>query len=243
MNWNPDRAENYDNLQWVNDSNQINTIISIINSHNNTRILEVGCGTGQLTKNIASSCLYSVFDAIDQSTEMLVLAKNKPLSSVNLHHCRIEDFEPGYKYDTIVTRNVLHHVDNISVALRQCSSLLNDSGKLIVVEGIPAADGLDIFKNALLIKESRHILTIGDWIDELERVDFRWQHIYRGIFEKLSLNNILDNDGTLNEEKKHQIIKLYTDASDEVRQAYRVQEIANDIICDFAYVIIQGIKK
>ncbi len=242
--WNDQRAGTYDNLKWIKDNSQVNKIIDLSNIQTNEKILEVGCGTGILTEAIASqtSSIYSSFDALDQSKAMLDKALIKNIENVHFIHSSIELFEPTYKYDVIIMRGVLHHVKNIERVLKKCHSILNNNGRVIIAEGIPTADGYTIFHDALLIKEKRHVLSIGEWIDVTEKAGFKYQNIYRGLFENCSLNNILNNDGTLTNTKKSNIIQKYIKATSVEKKSYNIKYIEDDIICDFAYVIIQGIK-
>ena len=243
-NWNPKRAENYNKLEWINDTNQLDVIADIINSRKPTFLLEVGCGTGQLTEYIKNNCHPLVFTAIDPSIEMLEQAKQRNLENVNFQLIKIEDLESFHGFDLIVMRNVLHHIEDMGIALEKCKSLLRKhDGCIVIIEGIPAANGYQLFHDALTIKEDRHIFSIGELSNIIEIAGFRQQKIFRSVFKDLSLANILDNDGTLSNDKKEQIYELYQSAFLEEIKAYNIRSVNNDFICDFAWVAIQGIEE
>jgi ubiquinone/menaquinone biosynthesis C-methylase UbiE len=81
-------------------------------------ILDMGCGTGDITFRVGRAFPDSVIDAIDGSAAMLDYAKEGLKKSPELEgrvhfiHGMIQEFAPGKSYDLIVSNSLLHHLSD-----------------------------------------------------------------------------------------------------------------------------------
>lgn len=79
-------------------------------------VLDLGCGTGDITFRVARSFPEAVVDAVDGSEAMLYHAREglgkmpEFGERIRFIHCKLEDFEPGKSYDLIVSNSLLHHI-------------------------------------------------------------------------------------------------------------------------------------
>ena len=87
-----------------------------------TRVLEVGCGEGELALALARAG-HSV-TAIDQR------APEGPI----FRRTRIEEFSDLSRFDHVVASLSLHHVEDLRVAVGNIANLLAPGGSLVVVE-------------------------------------------------------------------------------------------------------------
>lgn len=106
-------------------------IISILKKYDLTNVLDVGCGTGELTKEVSKVAKH--IDAIDISNESLKLAKDFCLSDVNISfiNSSIELFESNSKYSLIYSNMVLMDLENFKTAINSIYSLLEHQGVFV----------------------------------------------------------------------------------------------------------------
>ena len=97
-------------------------------------VLEVGCGTGQLTAALVARGL-SVH-AIDPAPNMLRLAAR--LENATFEQARFEDFEPATSYDAVLSASAFHWVDP-TVSWDRAAAALKPGGKLGLIQYVGVA--------------------------------------------------------------------------------------------------------
>ncbi|MCK4326670.1 class I SAM-dependent methyltransferase, partial [bacterium] len=123
--------------------NYNNWIFSNIKPYIGQRILEVGCGIGNMTQffidrekvisiDISDECLDIIKDRFSQETNFQAL--NYDVSSDKVLELN------RHRIDTIICINVLEHIRDDSKALRNMYQILNNKGKLILL--VPAFERL-----------------------------------------------------------------------------------------------------
>ena len=105
----------------------------------NAKILEVGCGPGNIARYISSQNPGFRIEGIDVAPNMIQLAKeNNPTAGFKVMDCRKTD-QLQSKYDAIICGFCLPYLDKneVSKFLIKCSLLLNKNGLLYisVIEG------------------------------------------------------------------------------------------------------------
>lgn len=91
------------------------------------RVLEVGCGKGELARALARAGHYVI--AIDPRAP-----EQAPEGGPVFRRARIEElFEPG-PFDHVVANMSLHHVEDLRMAVGKIADLLRAEGTLVVVE-------------------------------------------------------------------------------------------------------------
>jgi len=99
------------------------------------KILDAGCGTGNLLKKISQISFNSKFVGIDSSEEMLNRAKKKFFTnpSVALRHADLDkelEFLDG-SFDSIVSSNALYALKDPKKIISEFHRLLKPQGKLV----------------------------------------------------------------------------------------------------------------
>ncbi len=76
-------------------------------------VLDIGCGTGNITKAVLKKYPGASVTCIDLSANMIAMAKAKlkKYKSIGYNVCDIRDFKFTQKYDTVVSSLVMHHVE------------------------------------------------------------------------------------------------------------------------------------
>jgi 2-polyprenyl-3-methyl-5-hydroxy-6-metoxy-1,4-benzoquinol methylase len=97
------------------------------------KVLELGCGTGIFTEEIAKSG--ASITAIDISEEFLSIARKKvPLKYVTFKNTSAEDMDfDDDTFDAVYGSSVLHHL-HINTALKEIRRVLKPGGRLVFTE-------------------------------------------------------------------------------------------------------------
>jgi SAM-dependent methyltransferase len=130
------------------------------------RVLELGCGTGYFTREMARSGADIV--AIDISPELLEIARAN-CSAPNVRYEIQNAYELSYPdavFDSVVGSSVLHHVE-VEEALRKIYRVLKPGGTIYFTEPNMLNPQIAIQKNVPWIKRK-----LGDSPDET--AFFRW---------------------------------------------------------------------
>jgi ubiquinone/menaquinone biosynthesis C-methylase UbiE len=130
------------------------------------RVLELGCGTGYFTRELARSEAKIV--AVDLSPELLEIAKAHS-STPNVHYeiqnaCALRCADAVF--DSVVGSSVLHHLD-IKKALPEIYRVLKQDGRIYFTEPNMLNPQIAIQKNVPWVKRK-----LGDSPDE--KAFFRW---------------------------------------------------------------------
>ena len=100
----------------------------------NLQILEIGCGTGGLTKNLVE---YGNVTAFDISSDAVEYCKNAGLKNVFVMD--IKDFDPKdykRKFDLVLALDVLEHIQDDIDAMKKIKQVLKKDGLFFV--NVPA---------------------------------------------------------------------------------------------------------
>lgn len=116
-----------------------NFIKAILRNSNITdkTILEIGCGSGRITKDLAKYVKSII--AIDPDSNSLKIAKNNlDFNNITFIKGLGENlsFLKDKKFDIIIYSLSLHHIPykNMLLSLKQACNLLNDNGEIIIIE-------------------------------------------------------------------------------------------------------------
>lgn len=105
-------------------------IISHLDKNKPYSILDFGCGTGLLCKNLHENLPNAKIEGIDISGQMIEKAKTN-CPNCNFYVGDILSFNLP-KYDIVVSKDVFNHVEDIHKTVTRLDELLTDLGKLII---------------------------------------------------------------------------------------------------------------
>jgi 2-polyprenyl-3-methyl-5-hydroxy-6-metoxy-1,4-benzoquinol methylase len=156
--------------------------VKMLSSHlkSGMTVLELGCGTGSFTQELARSGADVI--AIDVSQELLEIAKvNSSAPNVRYEIQNAYDLRyPDAIFDSVVGSSVLHHLE-IEDALCQVHRVLKPGGAIYFTEPNMLNPQIAIQKNIPWIKKR-----LGDSPDET--AFFRWP--LRRLLEKTGYRNV-----------------------------------------------------
>lgn len=101
-----------------------------------SRVLDVGCGNGEVTQYLADKNQTCKFIGVDASSERIKEAHKNP-SVYDFINCNIDKLDSVFgnrAFDCVFTRFCLQHLPDPKLALQKYWCLLVDDGRLIVVE-------------------------------------------------------------------------------------------------------------
>lgn len=125
-------------------------------------VLEIGCGTGQLTRQLAGRGLD--LTAIDVGPAMVDMARRTVAEpAVRFHVTAFEDFRDGKAFDLVVSATAFHWVDPVTGLVR-AARLLRPGGWLALLStGERYAEPLRSQLRDLWTRYSRRA---GEWADQ-----------------------------------------------------------------------------
>jgi len=101
----------------------------------NYRVLEIGCGTGQLLKTLQANCSGGQVFGLDLFWEGLAFARQRSTASLIQGRAETMPFNEG-QFDLIGMFDVLEHLENDEAILHSVERMLKPGGKLILT--VPA---------------------------------------------------------------------------------------------------------
>ena len=155
-------------------------LIQLLNPQKNERILDLGCGSGQLTFEISQLCREII--GIDQSPEMIADARSN-YKNIEFQVADASDMKFKEKFDAIFSNAVLHWVTNYEDLIKCVYDSLKSNGRIVFEFG--GQGNIEIILNQLrksllkkgYKKQSQLFLwyfpSIGQYTTELEKRGFR----------------------------------------------------------------------
>jgi len=104
---------------------------------NNNKILDCGCGTGELLLNLKDKAVLNGKNlfGIDFSENMLKEARKKLGKNVTLKKADAHDLPfPDNYFDFVISTEAFHHYYNQSIVLREMKRVVKKKGKVLIVD-------------------------------------------------------------------------------------------------------------
>ncbi|MCZ3365230.1 MULTISPECIES: class I SAM-dependent methyltransferase [Methanobacterium] len=129
------QAENYDAGYYGKHANALyNTVLQKLNQFSFNKLLDVGCGTGNLLSLISSKYEVQIV-GIDLSPEMLNIARNKLDETADLRLCDSESLPfNDNSFDMVICTDSFHHYPNPANVLAEVKRVLKAGGNFIITD-------------------------------------------------------------------------------------------------------------
>ena len=142
MTWNPEQYLKFESERFA----PFEDLIRLVDRRSDADVIDLGCGTGELTLRLAGSLPGSRVLGIDNSEEMLQKAQrhivdSKPLTGgawVEFKHCSIEELfyndlpKLVYKWDLIFSNAAIHWVSDHDKLFKCFRDQLKPQGQLAI---------------------------------------------------------------------------------------------------------------
>lgn len=128
----------YMKLWWFGRDNKFkNKILSFVNIKTTHSVLDVGCGTGALTRIVAKKARYVV--GVDAATAMVEVAKRKTKNLSNLEFKQAIAEELPFdtdSFDIVLSTMTLHHLPTCdkTKAIKEMHRVLKPRGQFLLVD-------------------------------------------------------------------------------------------------------------
>jgi ubiquinone/menaquinone biosynthesis C-methylase UbiE len=236
------RAASYNNLEWTNKNDLLQTIVHLVGNVNHKTVLDVGIGTGKVTEALQNAYPNGSFYGIDVNENMCSHVR-KDLN-VKLTIGSVEDMScfSDCFFDIAVARMVFHHVERTHKASKEIFRILKPAGKLIICEGVPPTQRcVDFYTEVFRHKEERKVLTHDDITQMFIKTKFKNITTQTCVLENISLNNWLQNGNT--PIRDQEIIKhLHANAPQKIKSDYEMRSRGSDIFMTWKFVVVCGQK-
>jgi len=102
-------------------------------SLNKLKILDIGCGGGLLCEPLSDlGANMTGIDASKNNIEVAKLHSNEMNLKIKYIHCAPENLNFSNEYDVILNMEVVEHVSNINLFIKNCSKLIKKNGIMFV---------------------------------------------------------------------------------------------------------------
>lgn len=126
MTWDPEcyRKFQKERLEPLND------LLKLIVIKAGMNVVDLGCGTGEITNKVADRLPGSAVLGIDSSPEMLSRAKRLERPGLSFKLCSIED--TSGKWDLIFSNAAIHWIENHEALIPRLFSQLESGGQILI---------------------------------------------------------------------------------------------------------------
>lgn len=109
-------------------------ILPLLEENKELKILDIGCGTGQLINEISELYNDVNYLGIDVAENMIEIArKSNKNKNIKFKNSSIESFESNEKYDIIICTHAFPYFPNKQEMIKKMAGLCNEKGQVIIV--------------------------------------------------------------------------------------------------------------
>jgi trans-aconitate 2-methyltransferase len=157
-------------------------LLSLIEARPQMRVVDLGCGTGELTRELHETLGAGETVGIDDSEAMLLKARRLGGEMLHFEKGSIEDFVTDRPYDLIFSNAAFHWIANHEQLLARLTSFLSSRGQLAVQ--MPANDdhlshsvAAEVASEFGLEPRPDYVLPVQRYAELLHRLGYARQHV------------------------------------------------------------------
>jgi len=108
-------------------------IIPLLKANSSLKILDIGCGTGQLISEVNREIKVGNYLGIDAARNMIAIAEAGNESNLRFQCCPIENFAAEDKYDIVICTHSFPYFPDKDQVLEKIGRMCNKNAVLIIV--------------------------------------------------------------------------------------------------------------
>jgi ubiquinone/menaquinone biosynthesis C-methylase UbiE len=237
-----DRSKSYDRLDWTSRDELLDAIVQTAEVAEGAKVLDIGTGTGKVLIALKKQYPKAEYHGIDISRGML-----ERIDADYDFNLSIRDMEDlwGFQdnsFDLVTARMVFHHGKNLERAMSEVKRVLRPGGSFVLCEGNPPDRyAVTFYEEMFRFKEERLTLLLDDLVNLFIRQGFRNITSRSIVLKEMSLNNWLENSG-LPFRNVDIIRKMHYECDVSIQSAYNMKFRDNDILMDWKFSVVSGVK-
>lgn len=165
-------------------------LLSLLERRPRMRVVDLGCGTGELTRALHESLGAEETVGIDSSETMLLKSGLFGNEALRFEKGEIEGFVTDRPYDLVFSNAALHWVADHDSLLRRLTGFLGRDGQIAIQ--MPANDdhashqiAASLAREAGILPRPDHLLPIEGYATLLHHLGFRRQHVRLQVYGHL----------------------------------------------------------
>ena len=236
MDWHK-RSNNYDKTHWVTNNDLLKNFFKYLDKNRTyIKVLEIGMGTGVVSKYFIKTYNYKKFYGLDNSLDMLNKIDNENIEKIHAS-CNKLDFEDNF-FDLIIIRNVFHYLnkEDKEKTIKEIKRTLKNEGIFIFSQVVPFDKSISAEYDRL-INRNIHYNTK----DELINLIGSELNIYNNYPIILKQNSIKNWASNTNQDVE-KVLEKHKNLSKPFKEFISYNEINDDILVDIKHFIIYSKK-
>jgi len=200
---------------------------------NNSKVIDIGCGTGELIRNIAKNKT-GKFIGVDLSESMIDIAKSNTPNIQNIQFDAMSSLDlkiENNEFDFALMRGALHHFSNPQKAIGEAFRILKKNGQLHILDILSYEDSeIDIFfnkTNVLRQPANFQFYPKSKLVEFCKNAGFNQIELFEHIIT-MDLDKWLN---TYNETEK--VRNLFLNSSEKIKKAFNLREENRIFLIDF----------
>lgn len=165
-------------------------LVALIEPRANMRVVDLGCGTGEPTRDLHNALQAAETIGIDDSESMLRKAAQFQNDAVRFEQQSIEAFSAQEPFDLVFSNAALHWVPEHEALITRLSRFLKPGGQLAIQ--MPANDthashriAAEVAVEFGLEPRPDHVLCVEQYAEMLQRLGYVRQHVRLQVYGHL----------------------------------------------------------
>lgn len=160
MTWNPDQYHKFKQQRFA----PFEDLVQLIKVKEGLSVIDLGCGTGELTRKLADLLPGSTVVGVDSSDEMLARAREQVRPGLRFEKGLIEAVDG--QWDVVFSHAAIHWVEGHHALIPRLISLVNPGGQLVVQ--LPSNHGHPSHQYVREIaSEEPYKSALGGWVRDI----------------------------------------------------------------------------